>query len=144
MQLPFHHIFHASGTGMTQAGLLAGKALDGGDAQVHGISIARKSENGASHITKYLQAFLGKDAPLPQIDFVDAYAETYGVYTKPMVQTVQTMLTHYGIPLDMTYTGKAFYGMLEEIKARGLTGQNILFIHTGGTPLFFDKPEILV
>ena len=44
----------------------------------------------------------------------------------------------YGIPLDETYTGKAFTGMTEYIKKENITGKNILFIHTGGTPLFFD------
>ena len=40
--------------------------------------------------------------------------------------------------LDATYTGKAFCGMLDYIQKERLTDRNILFIHTGGTPLFFD------
>jgi D-cysteine desulfhydrase len=43
-----------------------------------------------------------------------------------------------GIPLDPIYTGKAFWGMKEYIKDMQMAGKNILFIHTGGTPLFFD------
>ena len=46
------------------------------------------------------------------------------------------MLNLYGIPLDETYTGKAFMGMSEYIYE--ISDKNILFIHTGGTPLFFD------
>ena len=42
------------------------------------------------------------------------------------------------MPLDGTYTGKAFYGMKQYIGEHGLQGKNILFLHTGGTPLFFD------
>ena len=45
-------------------------------------------------------------------------------------------MKNYGIPLDATYTGKAFMGMTEYIKE--IKERNILFIHTGGTPLFFD------
>ena len=48
------------------------------------------------------------------------------------------IMTQYGIPLDTTYTGKAFAGMLSHIKQERLKGKTILFIHTGGTPLFFD------
>jgi D-cysteine desulfhydrase len=36
-----------------------------------------------------------------------------------------------GILLDTTYTGKAFYGMVETINKQSLTG-NMLFWHTGG------------
>ena len=50
--------------------------------------------------------------------------------------TIVSILKNYGIPLDATYTGKAFMGMTEYIK--GISNKNILFIHTGGTPLFFD------
>ena len=44
----------------------------------------------------------------------------------------------FGIPLDATYTGKAFMGMTEYITENMIKNKNILFIHTGGTPLFFD------
>ena len=47
-------------------------------------------------------------------------------------------MKQYGIPLDSTYTGKAFRGMLSYLEENGIHGQKILFIHTGGTPLFFD------
>ena len=43
-----------------------------------------------------------------------------------------------GIPMDTTYVGKGFYGMEEYIKKMKIIGKNILFIHTGGTPLYFD------
>ena len=51
---------------------------------------------------------------------------------------------HDGIPLDTTYTGKGYWGMKEYIKENEITGKNILFIHTGGTPLFFDDLEELI
>lgn len=43
-----------------------------------------------------------------------------------------------GIPLDPTDTSKAFWGMKEYLKNQTITGKNILFVHTGGVPLFFD------
>ena len=46
-----------------------------------------------------------------------------------------------GIPLDMTYTGKAFYGMVKYLEDNQIRDKNILFLHTGGTPLFFDFLE---
>ena len=40
-----------------------------------------------------------------------------------------------------TYTGKAFYGMQDYLREKDIKGKKILFIHTGGTPLFFDSIE---
>lgn len=46
-----------------------------------------------------------------------------------------------GVYLDMTYTGKAFYGMMKYLQEKNIQGKNILFLHTGGLPLFFDFLE---
>ncbi len=35
-----------------------------------------------------------------------------------------------------TYTGKAFLGMEHDIEEHQISGKKILFIHTGGTPLY--------
>jgi D-cysteine desulfhydrase len=48
------------------------------------------------------------------------------------------VITQHGIPMDSTYTGKAFAGMADYLKRFSIVEKNILFIHTGGTPLFFD------
>lgn len=133
----FDAIYLACGTGMTQAGLMVGKELDGGAARIIGVSIARSAQIAAAHIGDYGKAFLGR--ALKEAACVrDDYALNYGQYTPAMADCVRTIMTRYGLPLDLTYTGKAFYGMLEEIKRLGLRNQNLLFIHTGGTPLFFD------
>ena len=58
-----------------------------------------------------------------------------------MDETIRFALECWGIPLDATYTGKAFMGMREVLASRRLTGKNTLFLHTGGTPLFFDWME---
>ena len=48
------------------------------------------------------------------------------------------MTTYNGIECDQTYTGKAFNGMINYIKDKDIKNANILFVHTGGLPLFFD------
>ena len=47
-------------------------------------------------------------------------------------------MIRFGLPLDSTYTGKAFLGMKKYIDKERISGSHVLFIHTGGTPLFFD------
>ncbi|MDD3333968.1 MAG: pyridoxal-phosphate dependent enzyme [Eubacteriales bacterium] len=139
MGIVFDELFHASATGMTQSGLLVGQALYGGETHIHGISVARDEASGIVHIKAYLSAALGRaDAP---ISFIDRYALGYGQYTAEMVDCTAGLIKQHGIPLDLTYTGKAFYGMLQEIQRRELANKQILFLHTGGTPLFFDKAE---
>lgn len=133
----FDQLYLASGTGMTQAGLLCGQAELGGDTQVIGISIARNEASGKAHIRDYLRATLGRDDMT--VDFVDSYSLSYGQYSAEIADCARQTMTKLGIPLDMTYTGKAYYGMLRELKRRNVRGKQILFLHTGGTPLFFDK-----
>ena len=65
----------------------------------------------------------------------------YASYSEAVAQTIRQVYDSDGIPLDMTYTGKAFYGMMEYLKKQKITGKNILFLHTGGLPLFFDFLE---
>ena len=52
--------------------------------------------------------------------------------------TIERVLTRYGVPLDPTYTGKAFWGMEQYIKSHQIKNKTVLFIHTGGTPIFCD------
>lgn len=143
----FDYIFHASGTGTTQAGLICGQLLNGDDRKIIGISIARKNPYGRDVVLRsvrdYLQA-LGADIADASIDaatrFTDAYiGGGYGRYDATVEQTIRNSLIQYGIPLDGTYTGKAFAGMLDYLETNHVTHQSILFIHTGGTPLFFDN-----
>ncbi len=71
--------------------------------------------------------------------FIDDYTgDGYGRQNEDINNTIREMLVKYGIPMDSTYTGKAFTGMKKYIETNDIKEKNILFIHTGGTPLFFD------
>ena len=62
----------------------------------------------------------------------------YGLYNEEIEQTIEQMLKLNSIPMDPTYTGKAFAGMIRYLADHNIRGENILFLHTGGLPLFFD------
>ncbi len=149
----FDYIFFASGTGTTQAGLVCGQLLAGDDRQIVGISIARKNPGGRQvvldSITEYLAEKAGSQEkaqlsyPEEQIRaatvFEDGYTgDGYGQQDKNIKNTVRHMLTVHGIPMDSTYTAKAWTGMQSWLNEREIKGKTVLFIHTGGTPLFFD------
>ena len=150
----FDYIFFASGTGTTHAGFVCGQLLNGDERQIIGISIARKNPRGRNVVLDSIRAYLGDkvDADNSSVDitediiqaatvFIDDYTDGYGKDDNRVTDTIETVLKTYGIPLDATYTGKAFMGMTEYIRKQQITGKNILFIHTGGTPLFFDDLE---
>ncbi len=143
--LYFDYIFFASGTGTTQAGLVCEQLMRGDKRKIVGISIARKNPRGRQVVLASINEYLDEkhcDIPDNVIDaatvFVDDYiGDGYGKENIAITHTINQMLRQHGIPMDSTYTAKAYTGMLDYIDDN-IKNKNILFIHTGGTPLFFD------
>lgn len=138
----FDYIFFASGTGTTQAGLVCGHLLKNDKRKIIGISIARKNPRGRDVVVDSIRSYLGNKTTEKQIQestfFVDEYSDGYGKEDGRVLDTIEDVLKNHGIPLDVTYTGKAFMGMREYIKTENIRDKTVLFIHTGGTPLFFN------
>ena len=140
--LRFDYIFHASGTGTTQAGLVCGQLMHGGSQKIIGVSIARRCPYGRDVVLQSIRDYLpscNEEQIGRHTHFIDSYISGgYGASDAGVEAVIRRVMSEYGIPLDPTYTGKAFYGMEEIIKSEGIAQKNILFIHTGGTPLYFD------
>jgi D-cysteine desulfhydrase len=142
----FDYIFFASGTGTTHAGLVCGQLKHSDHRKIIGISIARKNPRGRNVVLESIQEYLAvQKLDMEETDiqertiFVDDYTgEGYGRESKEIEDTIEKVMIRYGIPLDSTYTGKAFWGMERYLQKEQITGKTVLFIHTGGTPLFFD------
>lgn len=149
--IKFDYIFFASGTGTTHAGLVCGQLLHKDERNVVGISIARKNPRGRQVVVDSICEYLDENHEEISLDvienatiFLDEYVgKGYGASNEQVAYTIVEVLRKYGISLDSTYTGKAFWGMQEYIKENQVEGKNILFIHTGGTPLFFDTLKCL-
>ncbi len=140
-KIKFDYIFHASGTGTTQAGLVSG-AIKNNDTwrKVVGISIARQYPRGAEVVAQSINEYINDGHDYSKhVIFSDKYiCGGYGKYNEDILKTVLKVLKIDGIPLNTTYTGKAFYGMSEYLKENNIKDKNVLFINTGGAPLFFD------
>lgn len=142
----FDYIFFASGTGTTQAGLVCGQLLHADERNIVGISIARKNPRGRQVLLDSIKEYLSEkhcaisaEAVDAATIFVDDYTgDGYGKDNDTIIDTIRKMLNQHGIPMDSTYTAKAYTGMIDYIEKKDISGKNILFIHTGGTPLFFD------
>jgi D-cysteine desulfhydrase len=63
----------------------------------------------------------------------------YGIPTDGMRQALRLAARSEGILLDPVYSGKAFAGMLAELRSGKGVGelQRVLFWHTGGIPSIF-------
>ena len=157
---PFGHIFTAVGTGGTIRGLI--EACDEAH-HITGISIARPKEkilaglSGltgqtclADHIDRVgLDSLAGDRVDRvgfdslagDHFDITDDYLfGGYGKYNDELLAFIRQTVNEKNLPLDATYTGKALFGTVQEIRKRCLTGP-VLFIHTGGTPLYYDMLE---
>ncbi len=129
---PPDHIFLASGTGSTQAGILLGlEEIGWCNTKVHGISVARQKDRGTEGVLEAVH-FVNPKFSASKILFYDEFLfGGYGQYNAKLEKFTFDVAQKTGIILDTTYTGKAYYGMTELIKRNNLKG-NMLFWHTGG------------
>ena len=150
MNRHFDYIFLASSTNTTQSGLLAGHLQQGDNRKVVGISVTRKKERAVEVIRDNLKEYQEKTGAVYKLDveeeilLEDEYlAGGYGCWNSEIMDVIRNLYQEEGVGLDPTYTGKAFWGMQTYLRERGIRGKNVLFLHTGGTPLFFDiLPEL--
>jgi len=77
-----------------------------------------------------------------EINIIDGYVgRGYALSRQEELDFIHSLAKSEGVILDPVYTGKAMYGLTDEIKkGRFKDYKNILFIHTGG--LFGLFPEI--
>jgi len=148
----FDYIFHASGTGLTQAGLICGRTLAPENSpckntDIIGISVSRDEEKETAILNEYISAFLTASGHCDKvadaassIHFTDRYTlGGYGKYDTALLAKLAALMYTEGIGLDPIYSGKAFFGMIDYLKDNNIKGKKILFINTGSAPLFFDK-----
>ena len=132
------YIFHASGTGSTQAGIAVGLDKVGwSDVKLVGISVARQQQRGCEVVVEFAN-MLAEHYHMPQnyedkIIFTAEYLMGgYEQYTENMKRFLEKVMRETGLMFDTTYSGKGFWGMMQEIKRLNLQNKKILFWHTGG------------
>lgn len=132
------YIFHASGTGSTQAGIVVGLEKAGwGDVKVIGISVARQQERGKQVIAEFANMLgehygMKKDFNDDIIFCTDYLYGGYEQFTSEMAEYLERAMRETGLMFDTTYSGKGFYGMMDYVKKNRLDDKNIMFWHTGG------------
>jgi len=136
-----------SGSGGTQAGLLAGLHAINSSIGVTGIAVSPKTDHvGLVHgVAGATLAHLGVVAPLPRERVVietEYLGAGYGELTEGVVEAIGLAAKLEGLLLDPVYTGKALSGLIGMIrKGRFKRGENLVFMHTGGLPGLFAYRE---
>jgi D-cysteine desulfhydrase len=144
MGLSVDHVITASGSAGTHAGLVAGFYGNNSGIPVTGINVSRtknvQEELVYGLVTK-TAVLAGVKTGIPR-DAVTCYDDYvgpgYSLPTAGMVEAVKLLARTEGILLDPVYTGKTMAGLIDLIrKGHFRKGQNVLFIHTGGSPALF-------
>lgn len=142
------YIILPSGTGTTQAGIIAGVKREGLKSRVVGISVARDNPRGRTVIIESYSGLCDLlDIPFKEedINFKDEW--TYGGYECAGEQIFSTILWAArieGLILDPTYTGKAMTALIDLVKRGEIKkGANVLFWHTGGILNLMASKQLL-
>lgn len=144
MGLRIDHVVHATGSAGTQAGLIAGLSGIRSGVPLLGISVRAPRDRQEDNVFKLacstsdLCAIAGAVRREDVIANSDYVGKGYGFSTPDSLDAIQTLARLEGILLDPVYTGKGMAGLIDLIR-RGLfkKGQNIVFIHTGGSAGLF-------
>lgn len=132
------YIFHASGTGSTQAGIVVGLDRVGwSDVKCIGISVARQYERGRQVIAEFANMLAEHYGMSERYDDrilfnTDYLYGGYEQFTPEVDDYLKKAMKETGLMFDTTYSGKAFYGMMDIIKKKDLQDKKIVFWHTGG------------
>ncbi|MDP6830478.1 MAG: D-cysteine desulfhydrase [Alphaproteobacteria bacterium] len=142
------YLIHATGSGGTQAGLIAG--LHGADSQIQvlGIDITAAADEIAGKVRTIArdtsQALAqAKRPPRDALQVISGYAgSAYGMPTEQMRSAVRMAARLEGLILDPVYTGKAMAGLIDLVRqGRFSETETIVFLHTGGMPGLFAYNE---
>lgn len=139
MGIEFDGIVLAVGSGGTYAGLqLANKSFNN-KGKIYGVNVCDNEEYFVNKIYDILvdsKKYYNEEISVnrDEINIIDGYVGAgYAKSRWEEVEFIQFIAKLEGLILDPVYSGKAMYGMVQEIKRGRFKGcENLLFIHTGG------------
>jgi D-cysteine desulfhydrase len=142
------HVVCASGSAGTHAGLVTGFYGNNSNIPVAGINVSRpkdEQEQLVYELVKETAVHVGirSDIPARAVRCYDEYVGPgYSLPTAEMAEAVRMLAGLEGILMDPVYTGKAMAGCIDLIR-KGVfkKGENVLFVHTGGSPALYVYME---
>lgn len=140
--ITFDYIFMAVGTAASCSGIAARAKELLHSRNIIGISVARDKNRCTDIIKENLELYLNTPCEC-NVKVYDEYL--FGGYANTCTEQlceIDRMWDEFSLPLDPTYTGKAWFGMKSLLDTLNIKDKNILFIHTGGYPIFCDYKGI--
>jgi L-cysteate sulfo-lyase len=138
--LRIDHVVCATGSAGTQAGLIVGLAGIRSGVPLLGISVRAprdRQEENVFNLACATTERCGAPGAVRREDVIansDYVGKGYGFSTPGSLDAIQTLARTEGILLDPVYTGKGMAGLIDLIRKGWFKkGQNIVFIHTGGS-----------
>lgn len=144
------HLVAATGSGGTQTGLVLGRALlKRPEFKITGVIVCDTVEYFKEQNRKILRDAvnlfnLSVDIEKEPIDLIDGYiGPGYALPYPELMETIKMIACKESILLDPVYTGKAFHGLISEIReGKFPTDDPIVFIHTGGVFGLFPQKDV--
>ena len=141
----FDHVVCVCGSGGTAAGVTLGTHLSSPGTKV--LAVAVDDAPFAEIVSDLTAGALrlldreGEAVPPPEIRY--HVGEGYGIPGPEVTAAVEELARLEGIFLDPVYTGKAFAEFLSLLRQGAFTGENLLFLHSGGAGGLFavDLPR---
>jgi len=149
-------IYLATGSGGTQAGLTLGAEIFELGCPVVGIAVCDDTAYFQRKVRRDMASWQRRyhanceigEAGIDALDIhvLDDYiGPGYAQAGEEVYQTITWLARQEGIVLDPVYTGKAFHGLVSEIKLGNINaGSDVVFIHTGGVfGVFPDRARFI-
>lgn len=145
------HMICPSGSAGTHAGIVAGMTGINANIPITGVSVNRSKEiqtNAVWNLAKATAERVGVKNEIIRdlVQVTDEYVGPgYSIPSDEMIEAVQLLARTEGILLDPVYTGKVMAGLIGMIKEGKFKNEdNILFLHTGGSPALYAYTEIIL
>jgi D-cysteine desulfhydrase len=139
--LNLKYITVANGSSGTQAGLIAGwRAIDRDPHMIKGFAVMSSAADALEKTTQLAASTLelaGFRQGLASAVSVDdsQLGSAYGQPTQAMLDAVALLARTEGLLLDPVYSGKAFAGLLDQLRQGACKkGDDVVFVMTGGAP----------
>ena len=149
--ITFDTIVVATGSGGTYAGLYLANELKKTGKRIIGMAVCDNTEyfteiayDIATGALEYLPEHAGARIDKTHIEIKDKYVGIGYALSRPEeLEFIKKTARLEGLVLDPVYTGKAMYGVFNELQKGGNLSHrnNILFIHTGGLYGLFPISE---
>ncbi len=151
MSIRFDAIVTATGSGGTYSGLYLANKHYNQNKRIIGFAVCDNTEyfvNRIDQINRDALEFINYEIDIRKddIEINDKYTGIgYAVSTKEELDFIKYFAREEAVILDPVYTGKAMFGLYNELKSgRFKDLNNILFIHTGGLFGLFPKQDQFV